>query len=83
MKLKSILVLVVVLIALATAVPAFANGPDFPDPEGPCFDAGADGPDGVDYAHYHIVPRAITGALGAGGHVPGAHKGFSLCLGVH
>ena len=45
---------------------------------------------GVEYASSHIVPLAQasggspTGGLGnAGGHVPGFHQGFSVCLDIH
>jgi hypothetical protein len=47
---------------------------------GPCNDADEDGsPSGREYAAHHIVPLAHAGELGAGGHVPGSHRGFSLC----
>jgi len=50
----------------------------------PCNDTDGDGaPSGAEYAAHHIVPLATAGALGAGGHVPGSHAGFSLCLNVH
>jgi len=32
-----------------------------------------------DYAMAHIVPLAHEGMLGAGGHIPGEHHGYSLC----
>lgn len=53
---------------------------------GPCNDTDGDGSfSGVEYAQHHIVPFARAGQLGAppSGHVhtPGAHMGFSLCLG--
>lgn len=48
---------------------------------GPCNDSG--GPGHSDYATHHIVAAAHEGALGDGGHKPGAHQGYSLCLGVH
>jgi len=45
---------------------------------------------GNEYAQSHIVPLAQesggspTGGLGnAGGHVPGFHRGFSVCLDIH
>jgi hypothetical protein len=44
----------------------------------PCNDSGA--PGNSDYARHHIVPLATDGSLGAGGHVPGTHHGFSVCL---
>ena len=36
-----------------------------------------------DYAAHHVVANATAGNLGNSGHVPGAHQGYSLCLGVH
>ena len=36
-----------------------------------------------DYAAHHVVFQAQAGTLGAGGHVPGSHMGFSACLDVH
>jgi hypothetical protein len=48
---------------------------------GPCNDAG--GPGNSDYAKHHIVALATTGGMGVDGHVPGDHRGFSACLGVH
>jgi hypothetical protein len=63
---------------VALAVPASAHSAP------PCNDADGDGaPSGREYAAHHIVPLATAGALGAGGHVPGSHGGFSLCLDVH
>jgi hypothetical protein len=47
----------------------------------PCDDSGE--PGNSDYAKHHIVALAKVGALGNDGHVPGDHRGFSLCLGVH
>lgn len=48
---------------------------------GPC------GPDedftGAEYAEHHISAMAQEGLLGNGGHKPGSHQGYSLCLGVH
>lgn len=41
---------------------------------GPCNDSGE--PGNSDYARHHIVPAD----LGSGGHVPGTHHGFSLCI---
>lgn len=34
---------------------------------------------GQNYAQHHIVPLATIGGLGADGHVPGSHRGFSAC----
>jgi hypothetical protein len=50
----------------------------------PCNDTDGDGsPSGAEYAAHHISVLAQDGALGNGGHKPGSHKGFSLCLAVH
>jgi hypothetical protein len=47
---------------------------------GPCNDADGDGsPSGFEFATHHIVALAHEGELGAGGHIPGHHQGFSLC----
>jgi hypothetical protein len=43
----------------------------------PCTDSG--GPGNSDYATHNIVEEAKAGLLGAGAHIPGAHKGFSVC----
>ena len=61
--------------ALSTAAPASAHTAH------PCHDAGD--PGHSDYAKHHIVALAHEGALGNGGHKPGHHRGYSLCLGVH
>lgn len=46
----------------------------------PCNDADGDGsPSGQEYAQNHIRPLATTGGLGADGHKPGSHHGFSVC----
>ena len=66
---KILLILLVLLIAAISVLPAFAAGP--------CDDAG--GPGNTDYAQNHIRPLATSGNLGNGGHVPGAHHGFSVC----
>lgn len=54
---------------------------------GPCDDTDGGGPSGREYAAHHIVPLAHAGNLGAPpsghAHTPGAHMGFSACLGVH
>ena len=66
---KVLIILLVLLIALVVALPAMA-GP-------PCADTGA--PGNSEYAQGHIRPLATTGGLGADGHVPGSHHGFSVC----
>lgn len=47
---------------------------------GPC---NGSGPGNSGYAQHHIVALAHDGDIGNGGHVPGTHRGFSLCLDVH
>ena len=32
-----------------------------------------------EFAQHHIAAKAQEGLLGAGGHVPGTHQGFSVC----
>jgi len=50
----------------------------------PCNDTNGDGSaSGFEYAQYHVSALAHEGMLGNGGHKPGEHRGFSLCLGVH
>ncbi len=67
-----------IALALALAAPVAAHSAP------PCNDTDGDGsPSGRDYATHHIRPLAQDGALGNGGHKPGSHRGFSLCLGVH
>ena len=44
---------------------------------GPC--AKTSEPGHSEFARHHIVPLAQAGMLGAGGHKPGAHRGFSAC----
>jgi hypothetical protein len=46
----------------------------------PCNDTDGDGsPSGFEYAQFHVTALAQEGMLGAGGHIPGTHRGFSLC----
>ena len=66
----SILVIVVLLAAI-TVLPAFAHN------AGPCNDSSE--PGNSDYAIHHIKALATTGGLGADGHVPGVHRGYSAC----
>ena len=74
MKKKMVILGLVLMLTFALATPALAhNAP-------PCNDANVDGsPSGAEYAAHHIVLLATGGNLGAGGHVPGSHGGFSLC----
>jgi len=74
MKKKMIVLSLVLILSLAIASPAFAHN------AGPCNDTNGDGSaSGQEYAEHHIVALATEGMLGAGGHVPGAHRGFSFC----
>ena len=61
-----------VLLALMLAVPAGAHE------TGPCGGTPTD-PGHSEFARHHIVPKAQAGTLGAGGHKPGSHRGFSAC----
>jgi hypothetical protein len=72
MKKKLIVVSLVLILTLALATPVLAHQ------AGPCGEDPSTAT-GQAFAEHHIVPFATTGALGAGGHVPGAHRGFSLC----
>jgi hypothetical protein len=67
-----------VLAVMASPVPtAGAQAP-------PCNDTDGDGaPSGREYATHHVSAMAREGMIGGGGHIPGSHQGFSLCLGVH
>lgn len=63
----------IALLLGAAAPQAFAQQP-------PCNDADGDGkPSGREYAAHHIVPLAHAQGLGAHGHIPGSHQGFSVC----
>lgn len=72
---KNLIILtIVLLIALAMVVPAFAHQ------AGPCNDSDGDGEfSGREYAEHHIAFAAQAGALGNDGHKPGSHQGFSAC----
>ena len=71
MKRKLIIVVIVMLIALVTAFPAFA------DDRGPCNNSG--GPGHSDYATHRIVSLAKDGMLGHDGHHAGVPQGCSFC----
>ena len=75
---RIIVVSTLVLAVMASAVPtAGAQAP-------PCNDTDGDGaPSGHEYATHHVSALATEGMIGGGGHIPGSHQGFSLCLGVH
>jgi hypothetical protein len=57
-------------------LPSSVGGPLFHQ-AGPC--NAAPEPGHSEFAQHHVVPLAQAGALGAGGHTPGAHRGFSAC----
>ena len=59
------------LMLVMMAAPAFAHQ------AGPC--APSADPGNSEFAKHHIVPFAQEGELGAGGHKPGTHQGFSFC----
>ena len=46
-------------------------------------DAGPCSGEARDYAAHHVVALARAGMLGAAGHNPGDHQGYSVCLAVH
>lgn len=57
------------LVSLAVAAAGHSTGP--------CADSGE--PGHSDYARHHVVPNAQAGTLGADGHTPGSHMGYSAC----
>ena len=63
-------------LALATMSAMMVGAPAFAHNAGPCAQTAE--PGHSEYAKHHILP-----AVPESGHVPGTHKGFSLCLGVH
>jgi hypothetical protein len=72
-KMKKLVILgLVIMIAMLAAVPAFAHkAPPF------CHDFNDDGKvNSQDLADFH---KTIPGELGAGGHIPGGNRGFSVC----
>jgi hypothetical protein len=69
---RVVLLVIGVLLLLLTLAPAAQA-----HLTGPCAD---ETPTGAEFAEHHIVSLATTGGLGAGGHVPGSHMGFSACL---
>jgi hypothetical protein len=54
-----------------------AAGPAAAHDAGPCTQTSD--PGHSEYAQHHVVFQAHEGTLGAGGHVPGAHQGYSNC----
>lgn len=78
---KAALILALTL-AMVVGLPAAIG---FAHNVGPCNDGSVsvdsveDGATGRNYAEHHISFAAKAGALGAGGHKPGTHQGFSAC----
>jgi hypothetical protein len=67
---------VLAAVTAAALVGAGASGAQAP----PCNDTDGNGsPSGREYAQFHVTALAQEGMLGAGGHKPGEHHGFSLC----
>lgn len=74
MKKRFAVVVATVVAAMSLSLGASAHN------AGPC---GGDGPGNSGYAQHHIAFLAKTGGIGGDGHVPGTHRGYSVCLGVH
>jgi hypothetical protein len=62
-----------VLAVLAMSAPASATHSFCPAPSDPS------APGHSEFAQHHVAPLAQTGALGAGGHMPGVHTGMFGC----
>lgn len=58
--------------ALTTGAPAFGH-----IEANPC--VATNEPGHSEFARHHIAAQGQEGLLGAGGHVPGTHQGFSFC----
>jgi hypothetical protein len=69
---------IVAALVFATMSMAMVGAPAFAHDAGPCTQT-AD-PGHSEYAEHHVVFNAHEGTLGAGGHVPGIHQGFSICV---
>ena len=74
MKKRFAVVVATVVAAMSLSLGASAHN------AGPC---GGDGPGNSGYAQHHIAFLAKAGGIGGDGHVPGTHRGYSVCLGVH
>jgi hypothetical protein len=64
-------------LAFATMTALTVGAPAFAHDAGPCAQTAE--PGHSEYAQHHVVFQAHEGTLGAGGHTPGAHRGFSAC----
>lgn len=72
----------IAIVSMAVAALVVPAGSASAHAAAPCDDTDGDGsPSGVEFATHHIVPLAQDGMLGEGGHLPGTHMGFALCLG--
>jgi hypothetical protein len=69
---------IIAALVLATMSPLMFVAPASAHNAGPCNESGE--PGNSDFAQHHIVPVAQAGGLGAGGHIPGAHQGYSTCV---
>ena len=58
--------------ALLVGAPAFAH-------QAPCDESG---PGHSSYAQHHVAALAKEGGIGAGGHIPGEHRGYAGLCGV-
>ena len=55
-------------------------GPAVAHDAGPCGDPNEpDEPGHSEFAHHHVVFFAHEQEIGAGGHAPGEHQGYSVC----
>ena len=68
---------IVAALVFATMSMSMVGAPAFAHDAGPC-EQTAD-PGHSEYAMHHVVFQAHEGTLGAGGHIPGTHQGFSIC----
>jgi hypothetical protein len=68
---------IIAALVFATMSTAMVGAPAFAHDAGPCTQT--PDPGHSEYAMHHIVFNAHEGTLGAGEHIPGTHKGFSIC----
>jgi hypothetical protein len=71
---------IVAALVFATMSMAMVGAPAFAHDAGPCATVEPDEPGHSEFATHHVVFNAHEGTLGAGGHVPGTHRGFSICV---
>lgn len=78
---KRRLQMLIVFASMIVMVLALSVGPASAGPA-PCSGDGS----GEHFGQHHISDQAKDGKIGngpLGEHIPGAHSGYSLCLGVH